>query len=59
MLKKICLMFMAIVLAAGIAGADSQRPLFRIISLEGVITSPSAKYVADVLKRHKKRGPKG
>ena len=59
MLKKICLMFMAIVLAAGIAGADSQRPLFRIISLEGVITSPSAKYVADSIEEAQKEGAEG
>lgn len=59
MLKKICLLLMAVVLAAGIAGADSQSPVFKVISLEGVITSPSAKYVADSIEEAQKEGAEG
>ena len=50
---------MAIALAAGIATADSPRPLFRVINLEGVITGPSAKYVADSIEEAQKEGAEG
>lgn len=59
MLKKISLLFVAIALAAGIATADSPRPLFRVINLEGVITGPSAKYVADSIEEAQKEGAEG
>ena len=45
---------------AGFAGAqEDKKPLFLVIELEGVITSPSARYVADSVEEAKTAGAQG
>lgn len=45
--------------AAGVVHAQDKKPLFHVINLEGVITSPSAKYVAESLEEAKTAGAEG
>ncbi|MFA7176543.1 MAG: hypothetical protein WC114_04770, partial [Smithellaceae bacterium] len=52
MLKKTGILFMILlwIASAGVVPAEEARPLFHVIELGGVITSPSAKYVARSLE---------
>ncbi|HPC85486.1 MAG TPA: nodulation protein NfeD [Smithellaceae bacterium] len=52
MLKKTGMLFMILlwIAAAGVVPAEEAKPLFHVIELDGVITSPSAKYVAQSLE---------
>lgn len=59
MLKKIFIAFVLLVLAAGAVQAQDQKPLFHVIELEGVITSPSARYVAESLDQAQKASADG
>ncbi len=44
---------------AGFAQAQDKKPLFHVIEVEGVITSPTARYVADSLEEAKSAGAEG
>jgi membrane-bound serine protease (ClpP class) len=46
-------------MTAGALHAQDKKPLFHVINLEGVITSPSAKYVAESLEEAQKTGADG
>jgi len=60
MVKKLSFLLMLILIAtAGAAAAQDKKPLFHVIQLEGVITSPSAKYVAESLEEAQKAGAEG
>ena len=52
MLKKTSFFFVILlwIAAAGVVFAQESKPLFHVIELNGVITSPSAKYVAQSLE---------
>ena len=50
MKKMIFLLLLCLVAAAGMVKAEEKKPFFQVIQLEGVITSPSAKYVAESLE---------
>ncbi len=60
MFKRIVFTFlMIIVWMAGTVCAQDKKPVFHVINLEGVITSPSAKYVGESLDEAKKAGVDG
>jgi membrane-bound serine protease (ClpP class) len=60
MLKKILfIVLMILVWTAGAVTAQDKKPVFHVIDLEGVITSPSAKYVAESLEEAQKAGADG
>ena len=60
MLKKIFLAaLMIFITAVGAADAQDKKPVFHVMNLEGVITSPSAKYVAERLEDAKQAGAEG
>ncbi len=52
MLKKTGMLFMILlwIAAAGVVPAEEAKPLFHVIELNGVVTAPSAKYVAQSLE---------
>jgi len=53
------LLVLLLIATAGAAFAQDKKPVFQVINLEGVITSPSAKYVADSLDEAQKAGAEG
>lgn len=53
------LLVLFLIAAAGAALAQDKKPVFHVMTLEGVITSPSAKYVADTLEEAQKTGAEG
>jgi len=60
MFKRLSLIVLLIlIVAVGIAHAQDKKPLFHVIHLEGVITSPSAKYVAESLEEAQKAKAEG
>jgi membrane-bound serine protease (ClpP class) len=55
MFKRICFVLLLIIIAtAGTLHAQDKKPLFHVINLEGIITAPSAKYVAESLDEAQK-----
>ncbi|HLZ20332.1 MAG TPA: nodulation protein NfeD [Smithellaceae bacterium] len=59
MLKKILVVILLVLLTAAGASAQDKKPVFHVINLDGVITAPSAKYVAESLEEAKKAGAEG
>ncbi len=59
MKKMIFLLLLCLVAAAGMVKAEEKKPFFQVIQLEGVITSPSAKYVAESLEAAVGAGAEG
>ncbi len=60
MLKRLSFVLLLIFIATvGLVHAQDKKPLFHVINLEGVITSPSAKYVAENLEDAQKAGAEG
>lgn len=60
MLKKIKYALMAILmLGAFLAGAQEKNPVFNVITVDGVITSPTAKYIASSIEEAKKDNAEG
>ncbi|KAF0155671.1 MAG: membrane-bound serine protease (ClpP class) [Syntrophaceae bacterium] len=60
MLKRLSFVLLLIlIVTAGVLHAQDKKPLFHVINLEGVITSPSAKYVAESLEEAQKAGTDG
>lgn len=60
MLKKIAFILLLILMTTtGVLQAQDKKPLFHVINLEGVITGPSAKYVAKSLDEAQKAGAEG
>ena len=59
MMKKIVLLLLCLAAAAGAVQAAEKKPLFQVIKLEGVITSPQAKYVAENVEEAAQAGAEG
>ncbi|MFO7570279.1 MAG: nodulation protein NfeD [Smithellaceae bacterium] len=60
MFKKIIVTaVVALLLCAVDVSAEGKKPLFHVVKLEGVITAPSAKYVAKSIDDAKKAGAEG
>lgn len=59
MIKKIVLLFAAIMFFTSIAWANEENPVFNVITVASVITTPTAKYVADSIEKAKKEGAQG
>jgi len=60
MLKKISAVILIIVfLMAAVAWSQDKKPVFHVINVEGVITAPQAKYVAESLDEAHKAGAEG
>ena len=60
MVKRLLIMFLLLLMTVvGVVHAQDKKPLFHVIDLEGVITSPSAKYVAESLEEAKTAGAEG
>ncbi|PKN20520.1 MAG: serine protease [Deltaproteobacteria bacterium HGW-Deltaproteobacteria-6] len=60
MFKRICFVLLLIIIAtAGMLHAQDKKPLFHVINLEGIITDPQAKYVAESLEEAQKAGATG
>jgi membrane-bound serine protease (ClpP class) len=60
MLKKIKYALIAVLILAGVlAGAQDKNPVFNVITVDGVITSPTAKYVAASIEEAKKDNAEG
>lgn len=60
MFRKIFLAgLMIFITAVGAADAQDKKPVFHVMNLEGVITAPSAKYVAERLEDAKQAGAEG
>ncbi len=60
MLKRLSFLLLLILIAtAGFAHAQDKKPVFHVINLEGVITAPSAHYVAGSLEEAQKAGADG
>lgn len=53
------ILLLTLVLTTGVVCAQDKKPVFHVINLEGVITSPSAKYVAKSLEEAKIAGADG
>ena len=60
MLKRLSFVLLLIlIVTAGVLHAQGKKPLFHVINLAGVITSPSAKYIAESLEEAQKAGADG
>ena len=59
MMKKIVLLLLCLAADAGAVQAAEKKPLFQVIKLEGVITSPQAKYVAENVEEAAQAGAEG
>ncbi|PKN76311.1 MAG: serine protease, partial [Deltaproteobacteria bacterium HGW-Deltaproteobacteria-10] len=60
MYKKIIYILIMILSVTGVASmASEKKPVFNMISLEGVITSPTAKYIATSIEEANKEGAEG
>ena len=56
MFKKIIYTLIAVLILMNIgAWAEEKNPVFNVITIDGVITSPTAKYVANSIERCAKR----
>lgn len=60
MLKKIKYALIAVFILAGlVAGAQDKGPVFNVITVDSVITSPTAKYIAASIEQAKKDNAEG
>ncbi len=59
MIKKIVCLLAAIILFTGIAWANEEKNVFNVITVASVITTPTAKYVADSIEKAKKEDAQG
>ena len=60
MLKKIISIATLILMLAGVAVfAEEKKPVFNVISVDGIITSPTAKYIAQSIEEANKEGAEG
>jgi len=60
MLKRLSFMLLLLLVAnIGVVHGQDQKPVFHVINLEGIITDPSAKYVAESLEEAQKAGAAG
>jgi membrane-bound serine protease (ClpP class) len=60
MFKKINYALIAVLIFAGMfAGAQEKNPVYNVITVEGVITSPTAKYIANSIEAAQKDGAEG
>ncbi len=59
MIKKIICLCAALTLCGGFAWAKDDKPVFNVITVAGVITTPTAKYIADSIDKAKKDGAEG
>ena len=60
MFKKINYALIAVLIFAGMfAGAQEKNPVYNVITVEGVITSPTAKYIANSIESAQKDGAEG
>ena len=60
MLKKIISILILLLLTTGInAFAEEKKPVFNMISIDGIITSPTAKYIAKSIEEAGKDGAEG
>ena len=59
MIKKIVCLLAAIILFTSIAWANEEKPVFNVITVASVITTPTAKYVADSIEKAKEEGAQG
>ncbi|HDS05614.1 MAG TPA: nodulation protein NfeD, partial [Deltaproteobacteria bacterium] len=59
MIKKIVCLFAAIILFTGVARANGEKPVINVITVASVITTPTAKYVADSIEKAKEEGAQG
>ncbi len=60
MFKKIISILSLVLLASGVCGlAAEKKPVFNMISVDGVITSPTAKYIANNIDDAHKEGAEG
>jgi membrane-bound serine protease (ClpP class) len=60
MFKKINYALIAIFIFIGMfAGAQEKNPVYNVITVEGVITSPTAKYIANSIEAAQKDGAEG
>jgi membrane-bound serine protease (ClpP class) len=60
MVKKIISILILILLVTSVcAFAEEKKPVFNIISVDGIITSPTAKYIAQSIEEANKEGAEG
>ncbi len=59
MIKKIVCLLAAIILFTGVAWANEEKNVFNVITVASVITTPTAKYVADSIEKAEKEGAQG
>jgi membrane-bound serine protease (ClpP class) len=60
MFKKINYALIAVLIFAGIlAGLEEKNPVYNVITVDGVITSPTAKYIANSIKMRNKMEAEG
>jgi membrane-bound serine protease (ClpP class) len=59
MIKKIVCLLAAIILFTSVAWANEEKPVFNVITVASVITTPTAKYVADSIDKAKEEGAQG
>ena len=60
MVKKIISILMLILLATSVcAFAGEKKPVFNMISIDGIITTPTAKYIAKSIEEANKEGAEG
>ncbi len=59
MIKKIVCLIAAIIHFTSFAWANEEKPVFNVITVASVITTPTAKYVADSIEKAKEEGAQG
>jgi membrane-bound serine protease (ClpP class) len=60
MVKKIISILILVLLATSVcAFAEEKKPVFNMISVDGIITSPTAKYIAKSIEEASKEGAEG
>lgn len=60
MFKKIKYALIIVLIFTGfLAGAESKNPVFNVITVDGIITAPTAKYIADSVDEAKKDNAEG
>jgi len=59
MIKKIVCLLAAIILFTSVAWANEEKPVFNVITVASVITTHTAKYVADRIEKAKEEGAQG
>ena len=59
MFKKINYALIAVLIFVGMfAGAQEKNPVYNVITVEGVITSPTAKYISNSIELAQRMAPK-